>query len=222
VPERLLAQPRPELVPRVQVEPGAPTDYASERGFESAPFGSIGVVTRTTGRGTIPCVDVVIRPPTPGDAEGLARAARDLAEQYAVSEPERFQIPDEARLTATLVKELAEAAPDGFLWLVAELDGAAVGEAQAQLQEPVADAAIQPSRDVGLRRVYLNYLAVQAQHRGCGLGGLLLGAVEEWARESGAELLVTDTNLRSNLGAVEFYERHGFERQAVILRKRLA
>ena len=32
---------------------------------------------------------------------------------------------------------------------------------------------------------------------------------------------MTDTNLRSNVGVVEFYERHGFERQAVILRKAL-
>jgi GNAT superfamily N-acetyltransferase len=70
--------------------------------------------------------------------------------------------------------------------------------------------------------VYLGYLAVQAEHRGHGIGARLLRAVEDWVREQGAELLVTDTNLRSNLGAVEFYESHGFEKQAVILRKRLA
>jgi ribosomal protein S18 acetylase RimI-like enzyme len=39
--------------------------------------------------------------------------------------------------------------------------------------------------------------------------------------ESGAELISTDTNLVSNLGAVEFYERHGYQKQAVILRKPL-
>jgi GNAT superfamily N-acetyltransferase len=167
-------------------------------------------------------VDVVIRRPRPEDADGLAQAARDLAEQYVALEPDRFQMPDRTSLTASLVKELAEPVPDGSLWLVADLDGVAVAEAQAQLHEPVTDAAIQPSRDVGRTRVYLNYLAVQAQHRGRGIGGLLLSAVEEWGRESGAELLVTDTNLRSNLGAVEFYEKHGFERQAVILRKTLA
>jgi hypothetical protein len=48
-----------------------------------------------------------------------------------------------------------------------------------------------------------------------------LRAVEDWARSQSAELLFTDTNSRSNLGAVEFYESHGFERQAVILRKGL-
>ena len=49
----------------------------------------------------------------------------------------------------------------------------------------------------------------------------MLQAVEDWARERDAELLLTDTNLRSDVGAVAFYEKHGFERQAVILRKRL-
>ena len=65
-------------------------------------------------------------------------------------------------------------------------------------------------------------LAVQEEHRSRGIGGRLLTAVEDWARGNGAELITTDTNLRNNLGAVEFYERNGYERQAVILRKSLA
>ena len=112
--------------------------------------------------------------------------------------------------------------PENSVWLVAEVDGEAVGEAQAQLHEPMANAAVQPQLDVGRRRVYLNYLAVQAEHRSHGIGGRLLEAVEEWAREQGAELISTDTNLRSNVGAVEFYEHHGYEKQSVVLRKRLA
>ena len=76
---------------------------------------------------------VLIRDPRPADAEGLAQAASDLAQQYATVEPDRFS-----------------------------------------------------------------------------------------ARAQGAELLATDTNLRSNLGAVEFYEHHSFERQSVVLRKRLS
>jgi GNAT superfamily N-acetyltransferase len=166
-------------------------------------------------------MDVVIRPPRPGDAEGLARASRDLANQYGKLEPDRFRAPERAALLEWLVKTLAEPSSDDELWLVAELDGEAVGDAQAQLHEPVAKAAIQPGLDAGRRRVYLGYLAVQAEHRRRGIGGRLLRAVEEWAREKGAELLVTDTNLRSNVGAVEFYESHGFEKQSVILRKGL-
>jgi GNAT superfamily N-acetyltransferase len=167
-------------------------------------------------------MDVVIRPPTPEDADGLAKASRDLGEQYRKLEPHRFQVPERAALLQCLAETLTEPVPDDELWLVAELDGEAVGDAQAQLHEPVANAAIQPGLDGSRRRVYLGYLAVQAEHRGRGIGGRLLSAVEDWAREKGAELLLTDTNLRSNVGAVEFYESHGFEKQAVILRKGLA
>src|SRR5262245_42369691 len=119
-------------------------------------------------------MDVLIRPPKPEDAEGLAKASRDLAEQYGKLEPDRFRAPERATLIEWLVKTLAEPLPDGELWLVAELDGEAVGDAQAQLHEPASDAAIQPGLDSGRRRVYLGYLAVQAEHRGRGIGSRLL------------------------------------------------
>ena len=167
-------------------------------------------------------MDVVIRSPQPDDGPGLVRAARDLAEQYAEFEPERFAMPDEAAQLAFFEQELARPLRDDVLWLVAEVDGEAVGEAFAELLEPLETAAIQLQRDAGRRRVHLDYLAVQARFRSRGIGGLLLDAVEAWGRERGAELITTDTNLRSNVGAVEFYERHGYERQAVVLRKPLA
>jgi len=162
-------------------------------------------------------VEVLLRPPRAEDADGLALAARDLAEQYAKLEPDRFQVPERDAQVTHLREVLARAPRDDVLWLVAE----AVGEAIAELLEPLSNAAVQPQRDVGRRRVYLGYLAVQERFRSRGIGGRLLDAVEAWASERGAELITTDTNVRSNLGAVEFYERHGYERQAVVLRKRL-
>jgi GNAT superfamily N-acetyltransferase len=167
-------------------------------------------------------MDVVIRPPKAADAEGLARAARDLAEQYAAREPERFRVPDRRAQIGALSTLLEAPLGKNAVWFVAEVGGEAVGDAYAELHEPMEDAAAQPQRDVGRRRAYLDYLAVQAKYRGRGMGGRLLDAVEQWARENGAELISTDTNLRSNFGAIEFYERHGFEKQAVILRKALS
>jgi GNAT superfamily N-acetyltransferase len=163
-------------------------------------------------------MDVIVRPARSGDAAGLAQALIDLAEQYARLDPERFQVPvvDLARTEA----ELREPVPDDRLWLVAELDGQAVGEVQAFVEEPLEDAQSQAQLDLALRRVYVNYLAVQARFRSQGIGRRLLDAVEQWARELGAQLLVTDTNLRSER-AVRFYEQQGFTRQSVILRKRL-
>jgi hypothetical protein len=78
-------------------------------------------------------VGVVVRPPTKNDAEGLAQAARDLAEQYGKFEPDRFQMPDRATLVEWLEEVLGRPLPDDSLWLVAELDGVAVADAQAQL-----------------------------------------------------------------------------------------
>jgi GNAT superfamily N-acetyltransferase len=165
---------------------------------------------------------VIVRPPKSEDAAGLARAARDLAQQYAELEPERFHVPEPNAQISWFENALQKPPPENSVWLVAEVDGKAVGDAQAVLDEPLANAAVQPQRDVGRRRVYLNYLAVQAAHRSHGIGGALIDAIEEWARQNGAELIATDTNLRSNVGAVEFYESHGYEKQAVVLRKRLA
>jgi GNAT superfamily N-acetyltransferase len=166
-------------------------------------------------------MDVVIRVPKMEDAEGLAQAARDMGEQYAAYEPDRFHVPEAQAQVEWFHEVLRKPTPENSIWLVAEVDGEAVGDAQAVLREPAATSAIQPQLDVGRKRVYLNWLAVQERCRSHGIGGRLLAAVETWARENGAELIVTDTNLRSNVGAVEFYERHGYERQSVILRKSL-
>lgn len=165
---------------------------------------------------------VVLRPPKVEDAEGLARAALDLATQYADVEPERFHVPDFEQTVEWLRAAIRTPLPDDGVWLVAEVYGEAVGDAKALIHEPMSNADIQPQLDVGRRRAYLAWLAVQSEQRSHGVGGRLLAAVEDWARAQGAELITTDTNLRSNLGAVEFYERNGYERQAVILRKPLA
>ena len=167
-------------------------------------------------------MDVVIRPPRPEDAKGLSQAVRDLAEQYAAREPNRFQVPDFAAQVVALTAELEGPTPKDVLWLVAEVGGEAVGDARAKLHEPGEDAADDVLRDLGRRRAYLEYMAVQARYRSQGIGGQLLEAVEQWARANGAELITLGTNLRSDFGAVAFYERHGYEQQAVILRKTLS
>ena len=94
-------------------------------------------------------MDVVVRPAKPQDAEGLARAARDLAEQYAALEPERFRVPDREAQLASLNSMLQEPLAANSVWLVAEVEGEAVGDACAQLHEPMGNAAVQPQLDVG-------------------------------------------------------------------------
>ncbi len=70
---------------------------------------------------------------------------------------------------------------------------------------------------VRLREARLNSLWVLPDHRGAGVGGLLVDAFLDWARERGAPYAVV-TAFAANPGAVHLYERHGFGSHTVTLR----
>ena len=57
---------------------------------------------------------------------------------------------------------------------------------------------------------YLQFLAVDARHRGKGIGSALIGAMEARGRESGSERFVLDVSGR-NPDAQRLYARQGFE-----------
>jgi len=59
-------------------------------------------------------------------------------------------------------------------------------------------------------RALLTALVVRDDTRGRGVGRALVTAVEQWARERGADRVVVTTALR-RAGAHAFYERVGFE-----------
>jgi GNAT superfamily N-acetyltransferase len=164
-------------------------------------------------------VDVVIRTARPGDGAGLAQAAVDFSTYYLDLDPDRFRYPGPG-LETWLEDELQKPVPDDSVWLVADADGLAVGTIEAAILEPLESAEFQSQQDVGLRRAYVNYLAVQTVHRNQGTGSLLMEAVERWAKEKGADLMLTDTRL--NGLSVRFYEKNGYVQQSVILRKKLA
>jgi GNAT superfamily N-acetyltransferase len=73
---------------------------------------------------------------------------------------------------------------------------------------------------VRLREARLNSLWVLPQHRGLGLGGLLVDAFLDWARERGAPYAVV-TAFTANPTAIRLYERHGFGPHTVTLRATL-
>ena len=70
---------------------------------------------------------------------------------------------------------------------------------------------------VRLREARLNSLWILPSHRGLGLGGQLVDAFLEWARERGAPYAVV-TAFAANPAAVRLYERHGFGAHTVTLR----
>jgi ribosomal protein S18 acetylase RimI-like enzyme len=70
---------------------------------------------------------------------------------------------------------------------------------------------------VRLREARLNSLWVLPSHRGAGVGGLLVDAFLDWARERGAPYAVV-TAFTANPAAIGLYERHGFGSHTVTLR----
>ena len=73
---------------------------------------------------------------------------------------------------------------------------------------------------VRLREARLNSLWVLPQHRGSGVGALLVEAFLAWARERGAPYAVV-TAFTANPSAIRLYERHGFRQHTVTLRRAL-
>jgi GNAT superfamily N-acetyltransferase len=74
---------------------------------------------------------------------------------------------------------------------------------------------------VRLREARLNSLWVLPEHRGSGVGALLVEEFFAWARERGAPYAVV-TAFAQNPGAIRLYERHGFEPHSITLRTPLS
>jgi ribosomal protein S18 acetylase RimI-like enzyme len=73
---------------------------------------------------------------------------------------------------------------------------------------------------VRAREARLNSLWVLPDHRGSGVGGLLVDAFLEWARERGAPYAVV-TAFAANPAAIKIYERYGFGSHTVTMRTTL-
>ena len=73
---------------------------------------------------------------------------------------------------------------------------------------------------VRVREARLNSLWVLPEHRGLGLGGLLVEEFLAWARERGAPYAIV-TAFAANPTAIALYERHGFGSHTVTLRTTL-
>jgi GNAT superfamily N-acetyltransferase len=166
--------------------------------------------------------NLIIRPPQPGDGEGLARVWLDMATYYAWLDPEVFQVPRANGLAEWFEERLLNPTPDERFTRVAEQDGRVVGTVSAFIEDPFASAPQQMMRDLSRRRLTVNALGV---HTACwrhGIGRRLLEAAEEWGRSKGATVALLDTYVHSPV-SVPFYEQGmGYSRQSVHFRKCLA
>ena len=103
---------------------------------------------------------------------------------------------------------------------VAEVDGRVVGYVWAVLQQPDPGAQRGGTRYPGQLRVWVNSLIVQQAHARRGIASRLMGAVEDWARDRGAELVMLQTWADSP-ESVPFYERIGYRPRAIIFQREL-
>lgn len=163
---------------------------------------------------------ITVREVRPGDGEALTRIHRDTAVYYAELAPEYFQVPMLEGFAEELDAE-AESVADAALQLVAEADGKVVGALAARLLSPEAGAQRQITRDVGEKRLRIDYLAIDQARRRQGVGTRLVEAAEEWGRRAGARIAETSTYYRSPLSLPFWERRMGYEEQSVNLRKLL-
>jgi GNAT superfamily N-acetyltransferase len=130
--------------------------------------------------------EVVVRRATPADAASVARLCVQLG--YAASVDEA-----EARL------RMIDSRPDQLV-LLAESGGAVVAWIDLHIEHSIAAG----------KTVQIAGLVVDENHRGSGVGRLLMRHAEEWARSNGCSSL----RLRSNIirsQAHEFYEKLGYK-----------
>jgi len=107
------------------------------------------------------------------------------------------------------------------LALVAEVDGEVAGYLEASVQPPIDTARWQAQRDLGETRLAINFVGTADAYKRQGVATQLVAAAEEWGRSQGATVAICDTYIDSPL-SVPFWERRmGYERRAIIFRKRL-
>jgi ribosomal protein S18 acetylase RimI-like enzyme len=135
----------------------------------------------------------------------------ESAEHHRLLDPELYRVPDADAGREVYARKL-ESEETGIF--VADRDGTVVGFAEARLvrSDPAGMLGFALAAEIGI--------AVAANHRRGGIGAALIDAVEEWARERGAERLTLSTHA-ANDGAIRLYERLGYRRFGLLMQKPL-
>ncbi|MBF0482109.1 MAG: GNAT family N-acetyltransferase [Desulfovibrionaceae bacterium] len=145
----------------------------------------------------------LVRFATPGDLDALVGL---LGELFAIEEDFSFDAGLQRRGL-----EMMLGGEDGRCVFVAEVAGAVAGMVTGQALVSTAEGGLS---------VLVEDMVVAAAHRGRGLGGRLMAAMERWAAAHGASRLQLAAD-KDNAPAFEFYGRLGWEpTNLVILRKK--
>ena len=141
--------------------------------------------------------ETVIRQATLGDVDELAELRRAFTNEDPPAGKPRGDFEDAFRAV------VGGGLRDGswVVW-VAELEGEIIGHTFVAVV-PKVPRPVETPDAIG----YLTNVYTRPDHRGRGVGGKLLTATTEWAREHGIELLIVWPSEES----VSLYRRHGFD-----------
>lgn len=146
----------------------------------------------------------IIRRATPADLPGIGRLGALLIEEHYDFDPRRF-LPSRPRTPEDYASFISTQLEDpNKAVLVAQDHGDVIGYAYAAVEGYDYMALRGPAG-------VLHDVIVDAEHRGRGIGRLLIGAALEFLRSRGVPLVVLSTADR-NVAAQRLFARMGFRR----------
>jgi ribosomal protein S18 acetylase RimI-like enzyme len=155
---------------------------------------------------------VLVRRATVEDAAAVTALHGYLQRMHTETHPDIFKVFDPDATRPHFEDMLASG--DALIW-VAEIDGEAVGYAWANLvHREATDLAHEQ------HALHVQALAVAPRARGAGVGRALMQAAEDHARSLRLASVTLNTWV-FNTGAHDFYERLGYERLHMTMRRRL-
>ena len=135
------------------------------------------------------------------DAARLEELYAELEEDAVFYQPQHFLMsPKGAR--SRQVEEILN--NENQAMLVAEDDGKVIGFVHLLILQTKAISCLKPEKVV-----YLQDLIVTAEYRSRGIGSVIMDAVKEFAKETGADFLRTQV-FPGNTDGMRYYNRNGF------------
>jgi ribosomal protein S18 acetylase RimI-like enzyme len=165
--------------------------------------------------------DALVRSFREGDGLGIARIGIENGAYYARLAPDHFKEPDVEGMADFMEGDGEWRKSPTNLALVAEIAGEIAGYLEASVQAPLESARWQAQRDLGERRLFINYVGTADAYKRMGVATRLVEAAEKWGRSKGAVVAVCDTYIDSPLSVPFWEERMGYSRRAIIFRKPL-
>jgi GNAT superfamily N-acetyltransferase len=155
-----------------------------------------------------------IRPVTMDDLETLIDVYLDTARHHAAIDPDGFHVPAREDVAVRLRRRIEGRGQTGE-YVAAIVDGVMAGSASVDLADP-------PTPGNMLRPVPTAEFGVSVVDgwRGRGIGRALIGHLEAWALEHGAERMILTVSA-ANEGAIRLYHELGYREFDRAMRKDL-